>query len=264
MARKGGWALFPHDNAAFVYDGAALKKNWARLHKGDAEPFPSGDSAKAVEDAWRLFHAGDFQGAYEAGINAGLNGYNVANKAACIYNNYLETSDAKKQKAYEEVAARCEALQAAQNKNANAFYFAAYALGRYGQLIGVAKALAQGIGGKVSKALENTLRLEPKHADAHIALGTFNAEVIEKVGGMIGKMTYGVSKEGAVENYEKALKLNPDSAVARTEMADGIYKLFGDKKMKDVERLYAEAAASEPKDAIECLDVEAAKTELEE
>jgi transcriptional antiterminator Rof (Rho-off) len=57
--------------------------------------------------------------------------------------------------------------------------------------------------------------------------------------------------------------VNPDSAVARTEMADGLFKLFGDKKMKDVERLYSEAAASEPKDAMECLDVEAARAEME-
>jgi tetratricopeptide (TPR) repeat protein len=259
MAKKGGWVAFPHDASEFVYDGAALKKNWARLHKGDAESFPSN---KAVEEAWRLFHAGDFQGAIDAGIAEGLDGYNVANKAACIYNNYLETSDAKKQKAYEEIAARCEELQAAQKKNANGFYWHAYALGRYGQLIGVAKALTQGIGGKVRTSLETAIKLDAKHADAHIALGTFNAEVIEKVGAMIGKMTYGVSKENAVENYEKALKLNPESAIARTEMADGLYKLFGDKKMKDVEKLYAEAAAMTPADAMECLDIEAAKAEL--
>jgi tetratricopeptide (TPR) repeat protein len=260
MAKKGGWAAFPHDNSDFVYDGAALKKNWARLHKGDAEPFPVN---KVVEEAWRLFHAGEFQGAFDAGIAAGLDGYNVANKAACIYNNYLETSDAKKQKAYEEIASRCEELQAAQKKNANAFYLHAYALGRYGQLIGVAKALTQGIGGKVRASLETALKLDAKHADAHIALGTFNAEVIEKVGAMIGKMTYGASKEAAVENYEKAIKLNPDSAIARTEMADGLYKLFGDKRMKDVEKLYAEAAAMTPMDAMECLDIEAAKSEME-
>jgi len=260
MAKKGGWAAFPHDNSAFVYEGAALKKNWAQLHKGDAEPFSSN---KEVEQAWRLFHAGDFQAAFETGIAAGMEGYNVANKAACIYFNYLETSDDKKQKAFEEIAARCEALQAAQKKNANAFYWHAYALGRYGQLIGVAKALTQGIGGKVRASLETAIELEPKHADAHIAMGTFNAEVIEKVGAMIGKMTYGVSKDAAVEMYEKALKLNPGSAIARTEMADGLYRLFGDKKMKDVERLYAEAAAITPADAMECLDVEAAKAELE-
>ncbi len=258
--KKTGWVAFPGNASAFHYDGAALKKHWARLHKGDAEPFPAD---KAVQDAWRLYHAGDFQGAHDAGLAAGLDGYNAANKAACIYANYLEKSDPAKIKTYQAVAARCEELQAAQPKNANAFYLQAYALGRYGQLIGVAKALAEGIGGKVKAALETAIKLEPKHADAHIGLGTFHAEVIEKVGAMIGKMTYGASKEAAVEHYEKALKLNPESAIARTEMADGLYKLFGDKRMKDVERLYAEAAAHVPMDAMEWLDVEAAKAEME-
>ncbi len=258
--KKNAWIALPHDNSAFVYDGAALKKNWARLHKGDCEPFPTN---KAVEEAWRLYHAGDFQGAFDTGIAAGLDGYNAANKAACIYNNYLETSDAKKQKAYEEIAARCEELQAAQKKNANAYYLHAYALGRYGQLIGVAKALTQGIGGKVRGSMETAIKLDAKHADAHIGLGTFQAEVIEKVGAMIGKMTYGASKDNAVEMYEKAIKLNPTSSIARTEYADGLFKLFGKAKMKDVERLYAEAIAIAPMDAMECLDVEAAKAEME-
>jgi tetratricopeptide (TPR) repeat protein len=259
--KKSGWIAFPHDNGEFVYDGAALKKNWARLHKGDAEPSPAN---KAVEEAWRLYHAGDFQGAFDAGIAAGLDGYNAANKAACIYNNYLETSDAKKQKAYEEIAARCEELQAAQKKNANAFYLHAYALGRYGQLIGVAKALTQGIGGKVRNSLETAIKLEAKHADAHIALGTFNAEVIDKVGAMIGKMTYGVSKENSVAMFDKALKLNADSAIAKTEYANALFQLFGKAKVKEAEKLYAEAAAMTPADAMECLDIEAAKEEIDE
>lgn len=258
--KKTGWVALPGDASAFHYDAAALKRHWARLHKGDAEPFPAD---KAVQDAWRLYHAGDFQGAHEVGLAAGLDGYNAANKAACIYANYLEKSDPAKIKTYQAVAARCEELQAAQPKNANAFYLQAYALGRYGQLIGVAKALAEGIGGKVKAALETAIRLEPKHADAYIGLGTFHAEVIEKVGAMIGKMTYGASKEAAVEHYEKALELNPASAIARIEMADGLYKLFGDKRMKDVERFYAEAAAHVPMDAMEWLDVEAAKAEMD-
>ncbi|MFN3629485.1 MAG: hypothetical protein ACK4XK_05400 [Casimicrobiaceae bacterium] len=258
--KKTGWVAFPGYASAFQYDAAALKKHWARLHRGDAEPFPPD---KVVQDAWRLYHAGDFQGAHDAGLAAGLDGYNAANKAACIYANYLETSDSARIKTFQTVAARCEELQAAQPRNANAYYLQAYALGRYGQLIGVAKALAEGIGGKVKAALETAIKLEPKHADAHIALGTFHAEVIEKVGAMIGKMTYGASREAAIEHYEKALKLNPDSAIARTEMADGLYRLFGDKRMKDVERLYAEAAAHVPMDAMEWLDVEAARAELE-
>jgi hypothetical protein len=40
--------------------------------------------------------------------------------------------------------------------------------------------------------------------------------------------------------------------------------LEGDKKMKDAEKLYAQAAACEPADATETLDVEAAKAELDD
>ena len=47
---------------------------------------------------------------------------NAANKAANIYANYLETSEAKQIKIYQEVAERCEALQKVDPKNANAFY----------------------------------------------------------------------------------------------------------------------------------------------
>ena len=85
------------------------------------------------------------------------------------------------------MAERAEAQQAEDAKNANAYYWMAYALGRYSQGISVAKALAQGLGGKVKTALETAIKLAPKHADAHIALGTFHAEVIDKVGKLLGK-----------------------------------------------------------------------------
>ena len=59
------WTAFPHDNADYVYDAAALKKKWARLHAGDAEPLPKDDKVLA---AWALFHAGEFQKACDAGV----------------------------------------------------------------------------------------------------------------------------------------------------------------------------------------------------
>ena len=62
------WTAFPYDNAAFVYTPATLKKHWARLHAGDAEPFPK--DADVVQ-AWIHFHAGEFQAAYD-GITLAL------------------------------------------------------------------------------------------------------------------------------------------------------------------------------------------------
>jgi tetratricopeptide (TPR) repeat protein len=167
-------------------------------------------------------------------------------------------------KIFEEVATRCDALQKADPKNVNAFYLHAYALGRYSQLVGVAKALAQGIAGKVKISLDAALKLQPKHADAHIALGAYHAEIIAKVGALVGGLTYGANKDKSLEHYQTALKLNPDSAIARIEYANGMVMLVGKSKMKDAEKLYAEAAACKPADAMERLDVELAKEESED
>ena len=64
--------------------------------------------------------------------------------------------------------------------------------------------------------------------------------------------------------FQQALKLNPTSAIARVEYANGLVMLEGDKRMKEAEKLYAEAAECEPLDAMERLDVEMAKAELED
>jgi tetratricopeptide (TPR) repeat protein len=252
------WTAFPYD--LIDLDAAAVKKQWSRLHAGDAEPLPK--DAKVLE-AWVLFHRGEFQKAFDAGLKAGGSGITVANKAQAIHANYLEKSEKNKLAMFQEVAARAQAQQADEPKNANAWYWQAYALGRYSQGISVAKALAQGLGSKVKGALEMTIKLAPKHADAHIGLGTFHAEVIDKVGGLLGK-TQGADKATGLKMFQQALKLNPASAIARVEYANGLVMLEGEKKMKEAEKLYAEAAACKPADAMETLDVEMAKEELED
>jgi tetratricopeptide (TPR) repeat protein len=252
------WTAFPHD--LFDFDAASVKKQWARLHAGDAEPLPK--DAKVLE-AWVLFHRGEFQKAFDAGLKAAGAGITVANKAQAIYANYLEKSEKNKLAMFQELAERAAAQQAEEPKNANAYYWQAYALGRYSQGISVAKALAQGLGSKVKGAFETTIKLAPKHADAHIGLGSFHAEVIDKVGGLLGK-TQGADKATGLKMFQQALKLNPGSAIARVEYANGLVMLEGDKKMKEAEKLYAEAAECEPADAMEKLDVEMAKEELED
>jgi hypothetical protein len=255
------WAKFPYPDKKFQYTAASLKKSWDRLHKGDAEPLPNDE---AVLEAWIAFHAGEFQKAAELGLNAGGAGITAANKATAIYANYLEENDKRKLELFDEVAQRAEEQQKKEPKNANAFYWHAYALGRYAQGISIAKALAQGIGGKVKASLDTALKLAPKHADASIALGTYHAEIIDKVGAVIGGLTYGAKKDQGLKHFETALKLNPESAIARIEYANGLVMLEGKKALAQAEKLYAEAAACEPLDAMEKLDVELAKAELED
>jgi len=258
---KGGWVKFPYPDKSYEYEGAALKKAWARLHRGDCEAFPE---EAAVQEAWRAFHRGDFGAAVEQGLAAEGGGLHAATKAAVIYATYLEKNAARKLKLLEEAVERAEEAIEADSKNANARYLHALALGRYGQGISIAVALKKGLGGKIKASLDAAVKLQAKHADAHIALGTWHAEIVGKVGALVGGMTYGAKKESAVEHFKKALKLNPDSAIARIEYANALAMMFGDARMKEAEKLYAEAAKCKPADAMERLDVELAKEELEE
>lgn len=253
------WQPFPHTNPTYNYSGSLLEKNWARLHRGDCEPFPADDK---VRDAWRSYHAGDFGAAVELGLACGLPGYNAANKAAAIYAHYLETDEERKRSLLMQVAERCEEQQAKKPHDANAWYLHAYALGRYSQSISVVKALTQGLGGKIKSSLTRALEIEPRHADARIALGAYHAEVIDKVGTLVGGLTYGAKKTTGEDLLRAALEINPDSAIARIEYANALVMMFGKAKMKEAEQLYQQAAAVQPMDAMERLDVEAAKAEL--
>ena len=275
------WKPFPHDAAGYVYEGAALKRAWPELHRGDCEPFPDAafvkqafarhprlkgsldadKAAAALQSAWRAYHRGDFGAAIAEGTALGPIGANAANKAANIYATYLETDGERKREILLRSAERAGALQAVAPNFPNAFYFHAQALGRYAQEISIAKALAQGIGGKVKASLDKTIKLEPKHGEAHIALGAYHAEIVSKVGGMLAGLTYGASKEQAVRHFALARKLLPDSAIARIEEANGLVMLFGKAKLAEAQTLYKEAARCAPADAMQKLDTEHAREE---
>ena len=252
------WTPFAH-LGEYPFDAASVKRQWPRLHAGDAEPLPADG---AVLQAWALFHSGEFQQAALAGLAAGGAGITVANKATCVYANYLEKKEKARLDLFMEAAQRAQEQAGQEPKNPNAWYWHAYALGRYSQGISVAKALAQGLGGRVKEALERTIALQPRHADAHIALGAFHAEVIDKVGTLIGGMTYGARKDTGLRLFEDGLKLHPGSAIGMIEYANGLVMFEGERKMKEANRLYEQAASGKPADATERLDVEMARAEL--
>jgi tetratricopeptide (TPR) repeat protein len=256
----GKWARFPHADKAYDLDAASLKKKWPRLHKGDGEPFPKDAGVLA---AWQAFHAGNFADAVKAGTAAGGAGINAAVKAQVVYAHYLEKAAKAKVELMEAAAGMADERRQEAPKDANAHYLYAFALGRYSQGISVAKALTQGYGGKIKEALVTALKLDARHAEAHTAFGAYQAEVIDKVGGIVAGVTYGAKKDNAVEHYEKAVSLFPESPIAHLEYGNGLLMLFGKGRVADATKLYEKAAALAPADAMERLDVEFARSELE-
>ena len=282
-AKSSKWAAFPHDAKAFTYAGEALKKAWPALHAGDAEPYPDAKRAAALlkavgktapkldadalaatlQDAWRAFHHGDFQAAFEAGEKLGPVGASVAIKALGIHATHLVDDEAEKLKRFEQAATLAEAAIKALPDEANSHYRHAFVLGRYSQGLSIAKALKQGIAGKVRTALDNALELQPKHAEAHIALAVYHAEIINKIGAMIGGLTYGVKASEAESHIKAALKLTPDSPVAHAEHANVLLLLHGDKKEDAAAAAFEKAGKLKPKDAMEFLDGAYARSQLE-
>lgn len=253
------WKAFPYPGAGFEYTAARLKRAWAMLHAGDAEPWPQG---APLVGAWIDFHAGRFEQAARTGLAAGLDGYAVANKASCVHAVYLEQHPARKCARLQDVAERCERQQREQPGNAAAFYWHAYALGRLAQEQSVLEALARGVAGAVKASLEAALRLAPRHADAHIALGVYHAEIIDKAGALVAGLAYGAKREAALGHFRQALALNPGSAIARIEYARALVMLGGDACAGQARALCEEAAGATPHDAMERLDIERARQEI--
>jgi tetratricopeptide (TPR) repeat protein len=254
------WKAFPYPSPDYRQAPEALRANWARLHAGDVEPLPT--DAKVLA-AWALFHAGEFEAAMQAGLAAGGAGITAANKAQAIHATYLEESERSRLAMFEQVAARAQAQAEAEPGNPNARYWLAYALGRYSQGISATKALAQGMAGRIKAALEATIALAPSHADAHVALGAYHAEIVDKLGSLMAR-TQGASKEAGLKIFRRALELNPGSPIALIEYANGLVMLDGDKRQQEAEQLYRQAATCIPADAAERLDVELARSELDD
>lgn len=282
--KKSAWAKFPHAAKAYDYPGDKLAKAWPALHAGDAEPFPDDKRAAALikaagkaapkgvdaaalagalQEAWRDFHRGDFQQAFEAGQALGPVGASVACKALAIHASYLVDDEDEQLRRYEQAGKLAEAAIAALPGEANSHYRFAHAMGRYSQGISIAKALKLGLATKVRKALEQALEIAPKHAEAHTALGLYHAEIIDKVGSMIGGLTYGAKASEAEKHIATALKLTPASPIAHVEHANLLLLLHGDKREDDAAAAFEKAAKLKPRDAMEALDADFARAQIE-
>jgi tetratricopeptide (TPR) repeat protein len=254
------WKPFPHDNSGLQFNGEKLKQAWKQLHAGDCEPFPA---ERTLQQAWRCFHQGDFQQAVILGDELGVSGHAVANKATGVYATYLEENESRQAECFMEAIKRAEKAIEALPEDPNSHYFHAFNLGRYSQSISVTKALKQGLGGKIQKSLKRALQLQPKHAEAHTAMGMYHAEIINKIGKLVGSLTYGANDKEALRHFETAIKLTPSSPIAHIEYGNGLYLLYGDSRLDEVTDLYAKAAEMDPRDAMEKLDVESARAEFE-
>ena len=241
------------------FDVARVRALWPELHAVDAEPLPEDE---ALLHGWAQFHTGLFEQAADTGLAAGIDGWSLANRATAAHAALVEPSEGTRLALFKRVHQQASAQVLQRPQLASAWYWQGYALARYAQGIHVARALAQGLGSQVRAALHATLALNPRHAYAHVALGAFQAAVIDKLGPMVGAMTYGVTARAALDHLEEAQRLAPHSPAVLHECAGALLLLDGRARLDEATRLQEAAARAAPRDAVERLWVELARTSL--
>ncbi len=269
------------ERPAGTYDYAPekLRVQWAKLHRGDCEAWPDerqvaaearkstafaeivrvrgGASAVAqqLQQAWAKFHAGDFLEALRRGARLGALGSSVANKAAAVEALYPQRSASQVASMLTAAIERGEEAVSQLPDYPNGHYMLALVVGRYSQRISILEALRQGFAGRVRHHLQKTLELEPRHAEAHVALGLYHAEIVGQLGALAASLTYGASGQAAREHFRHATRLAPDSAIVHIEHAHGLLRLDADRYREEARSLYERAARCEPLDAMQDLDV---------
>lgn len=263
-----------------------LAQRWPQLHRGDREPFPDAERferlgvadaglrrplqelggaaavALRLQSAWCAFHNGRFVDAISTGSAVGIFGASVANKAAAVHSLYARMEAGKVVDLLHEASKRGESAVRLLPGEANAHYTLALVLGRYSQRVSILRALAEGMAERVRSHLERTLELEPRHAEAHIALGLFHAEIVAKLGSIAAALTYRASASAAIKHFEQASELTPQSPIALMEYAHGLRLLDAAAHQHQILELYQRAAACRPLDAVDQLDCKQARREL--
>jgi len=253
------WAVSPVDTSDLDLSGGGLRESWDRMHAGNREPYPENEQ---LQEAWRRYHLGDFAGAVNTGRALGGPGVVPAAFAGTIYAQYVEQDADRKSRLFREVMGWCEQAEADGLSTPNLHYMYAVTMGRYSQFVSMIDALAQGFGGRIREQAEKCLALDNQHAEGHVTLGGWNAEITDQAGTMMAKVLYGATRDDAIQHYDTALQLAPDSPVPYIEYARGLETMYGDSRSDQIIALLEQGLEREAADAMQRLDQAKARLEL--
>lgn len=116
------------------------------------------------------------------------------------------------------------------------------AMGKYAQGIGRVKAINEKYAEQIREHLEFALSLDDNFADAHLALGSWHAGLIEVMGSFLAGILFGANRKDAVFHIERALELDREGIDIHYGSANGFLALGKRKYRKKAEGLLSRVA----------------------
>ena len=175
-------------------------------------------------------------------------GYALAAESLAIHGYYLAAGDEQPELFARAISAADEAIRLDPG-NSEAHFQSAHAIGREAQTVGVMEALNRGYARRTREAAEAALRLDPDMAEAHLTLASWHAEIVNKMGGLVARVTYRATRRNALDYYEKALELAPDEIGVYLEYANGLLLLNRNRNREQARELLARGIGITPGDA---------------
>ncbi|MEN9465546.1 MAG: hypothetical protein RL217_1727 [Pseudomonadota bacterium] len=287
------WKDYPRNLPQFDYSGDKLKAAWPELTKGTQQEWPdaaffkrmaekypqahqytlkqaeapdahpalkalaAGNSApmvEAVQQAWRFHYEGKFKDAYELGMQLGAAGAVPAIYAKLMYSTFMISSPKDKLASFREAAAQSEALLPMTPGYNFAEFGLLYARVRILERLNTAQALATGFLGSTQESLLQFTQNNPKNSLYPTTLGGIQAGVVERVGSLIGRMTYGATATRTIDRFEQALLLEGNLPVIYNEYIVALSRIDADDYQKRIQSLAQKCATLAPFSAEEALN----------
>ena len=209
--------------------------------------------ADALAEADAAFDAGRFlEAAQQAASTGSADGLMLAAKALRVHGSYLAAPEEQKGH-FEQAMQHAQAAIELAPDDPWTHVESSSAIGRYAQTIGIGEALTGGYGGKMRDALHRALELDPDNAVAQLALGSWHANVVDRTGALVARMTFGATRKKAMEHLERALALAPNDKAVLLETGTALLVLDADKHRERALELLEAAAATPPTNAYETL-----------
>jgi len=205
--------------------------------------------AQSLQDARLLFSQGKWIEAAKLAKSEGSGeGLALAAQITSYYGRFIASEDEQEEIFSRSIKLSSKAIEISPN-SAFAHLQKAHAMGRYSQTVGILEALSEGYAGKIFDSVSKALSIEPEYASAYALMGNWHAEIIDSAG-FVGRMVYGASESESLENFKKAIRIEPNNFLIRLEFANGLLKLDDDYKNQATAQLKMLAEAT-PKNSLE-------------
>lgn len=183
------------------------------------------DLAASLQEVWRLHYRGQYNEAYELGMQLGPLGMVPAIYSRLVHASLLIDAPDEKMNEFSAAIALSNEVLALAPEYRFAEFGLVYAKARVLELLSTGKARSSGYISMTQEGLDRLQDLAPERGAYPLTRGALEAGIVERVGSFLGSMTYGASKGSAIENFELAHKLLPEMAIVYNEYSLGLQRL---------------------------------------